>query len=315
MEIEGVSSGNHHHHHHEVGISGGGDDEGSILMYLVWEVLTVVLPNFGNGPTKRLINGLTGYTQPGRIMAIMGHSGSGKSTLLDAFVDLGEGYFVARFQMKEDMDFVLTNGPWVIANQYLVIQRIGFDSIQSIPIWVRLSKLSMEWLNSDFMWSIGGMLGRMCKVDPITKNQARELLRWNMSLGLVCLKCGRYSHSKDMCREGVMDVIVEDEANTNATAAEGDTAEIIPGNNFQPKNNKDKKNVSGKIPKASSASGSRFDILNEEVEVMVVEGGSQAQIKYFDGKDTGELKPVLHNDSSFDTVASKLEEAMALVFE
>ncbi|KAK2662563.1 hypothetical protein Ddye_001137 [Dipteronia dyeriana] len=37
--------------------------------------------------------------------------------------DLGEGYFVACFQMKEDMDYVLTNGPWVIANQYLVIQK------------------------------------------------------------------------------------------------------------------------------------------------------------------------------------------------
>ncbi|KAK3205238.1 hypothetical protein Dsin_019284 [Dipteronia sinensis] len=84
MEIEEVSGGEHHH---EVGISRGGDDEHDEggMMYLVWEDLTVVLPNLGNGPTKRLINGLTGYAQPGRIMAIMGPSGSGKSTLLDAF--------------------------------------------------------------------------------------------------------------------------------------------------------------------------------------------------------------------------------------
>ncbi|KAG6632375.1 hypothetical protein CIPAW_13G155100 [Carya illinoinensis] len=53
--------------------------------YLVWEDLTVVLPNFGkNKPTKRLLHGLSGYAEPGRIMAIMGPSGSGKSTLLDA---------------------------------------------------------------------------------------------------------------------------------------------------------------------------------------------------------------------------------------
>ncbi|KAK2633746.1 hypothetical protein Ddye_028538 [Dipteronia dyeriana] len=37
--------------------------------------------------------------------------------------DLGEGYFVVRFQMKEDMDYVLTEGPWVITNQCLAIQR------------------------------------------------------------------------------------------------------------------------------------------------------------------------------------------------
>ncbi|CAL5423739.1 unnamed protein product [Camellia sinensis] len=61
-----------------VGLSGG-DERG---MYLVWEDLRVVVPNFGNGHTKRLINGLTGFAEPGRIMAIMGPSGSGKSTLL-----------------------------------------------------------------------------------------------------------------------------------------------------------------------------------------------------------------------------------------
>lgn len=56
--------------------------------YLVWEDLRVMLPNFGKGPTKRLLNGLNGYAEPGRIMAIMGPSGSGKSTLLDALAGL-----------------------------------------------------------------------------------------------------------------------------------------------------------------------------------------------------------------------------------
>ncbi|KZV52592.1 ABC transporter G family member 15-like [Dorcoceras hygrometricum] len=60
--------------------------------YLVWEDLTVVLPNFGQGPTKKLLHGLTGFAKPGRIMAIMGPSGSGKSTLLDALADV----FVAK---------------------------------------------------------------------------------------------------------------------------------------------------------------------------------------------------------------------------
>ncbi|KAI4304816.1 hypothetical protein MLD38_040281 [Melastoma candidum] len=52
--------------------------------FLVWEDLSVVLPNFGQGHTRRLLQGINGYAKPGRIMAIMGPSGSGKSTLLDA---------------------------------------------------------------------------------------------------------------------------------------------------------------------------------------------------------------------------------------
>ncbi|OIV99621.1 hypothetical protein TanjilG_17431 [Lupinus angustifolius] len=52
--------------------------------YLVWKDLRLVIPNFGKGPTKRLLNGINGYAEPGRITAIMGPSGSGKSTLLDS---------------------------------------------------------------------------------------------------------------------------------------------------------------------------------------------------------------------------------------
>lgn len=83
--------------HHQSNISGGaadlekdgggwGDEDGAA--FLAWEDLTVVLPNFGNGHTRRLINGLTGYALPGRIMAVMGPSGSGKSTFLDSLAGL-----------------------------------------------------------------------------------------------------------------------------------------------------------------------------------------------------------------------------------
>lgn len=84
MEIEeggGAGSG--------AAASHGGDIEMGVPRrgseaYLVWRDLTVMLPNFGQGPVKKLLKGLNGYAEPGRIMAIMGPSGSGKSTLLDS---------------------------------------------------------------------------------------------------------------------------------------------------------------------------------------------------------------------------------------
>ncbi|KAK9922027.1 hypothetical protein M0R45_030510 [Rubus argutus] len=51
--------------------------------YLVWQDLTVVAPA-GTSKSKLLLNGISGYAQPNRIMALMGPSGSGKTTLLDA---------------------------------------------------------------------------------------------------------------------------------------------------------------------------------------------------------------------------------------
>lgn len=65
--------------------NGGREERG---LYLVWEDLSVVVPNSGNGHTRRLLDRLSGYAEPNRIMAIMGPSGSGKSTLLDALAGL-----------------------------------------------------------------------------------------------------------------------------------------------------------------------------------------------------------------------------------
>ncbi|KAF8038066.1 hypothetical protein BT93_B0809 [Corymbia citriodora subsp. variegata] len=52
-------------------------------MFLTWKDLGVTVPDRRNG-THPILQGLTGYAEPGQMLAIMGPSGSGKSTLLDA---------------------------------------------------------------------------------------------------------------------------------------------------------------------------------------------------------------------------------------
>ncbi|KAL4354807.1 hypothetical protein GQ457_06G043610 [Hibiscus cannabinus] len=51
-------------------------------VFLTWTDLWVTV-SAGKKGTKAILQGLTGYAEPGKVLAIMGPSGSGKSTLLD----------------------------------------------------------------------------------------------------------------------------------------------------------------------------------------------------------------------------------------
>ncbi|KAF7813386.1 ABC transporter G family member 11 [Senna tora] len=57
--------------------------DGDVSARLTWKDLTVMV-TLSNGETQNVLEGLTGYAEPGTFTALMGPSGSGKSTLLDA---------------------------------------------------------------------------------------------------------------------------------------------------------------------------------------------------------------------------------------
>ncbi|CAN4087910.1 unnamed protein product [Withania somnifera] len=56
---------------------------GDVSAKLAWKDLTVMV-TLNSGETQNVLEGLTGYAEPGTFTALMGPSGSGKSTLLDA---------------------------------------------------------------------------------------------------------------------------------------------------------------------------------------------------------------------------------------
>ncbi|KAL5800987.1 hypothetical protein ACOSQ3_032619 [Xanthoceras sorbifolium] len=147
--------------------------------------------------------------------------------------NLEDGYFVARFQFYTDLVYVLTGGPWVIFNQYLVVQKWrpnfvpGDEPIREMPIWLRISKLPLDWIDVNLLWKIGGLLEKTVKVDLISKAQTRgkytricveiDITKPLKSLlpvddrlvdieyeniSMICFNYGKVGHVLDNCKEG-----------------------------------------------------------------------------------------------------------------
>lgn len=97
MEIESQQQQQHQNNNHHMVVMGGlsplsetlwrdkamTDLVGDVSARLTWKDLNVTV-TLSHGETQKVLEGLTGYAEPGTFTALMGPSGSGKSTLLDA---------------------------------------------------------------------------------------------------------------------------------------------------------------------------------------------------------------------------------------
>lgn len=82
LEMETTPMPNHGEAAHQV-VGVGPPSNADNGISLTWDNLWVTVPD-AKGSRRPIIQGLTGYAQPGEVLAIMGPSGCGKSTLLDA---------------------------------------------------------------------------------------------------------------------------------------------------------------------------------------------------------------------------------------
>lgn len=144
--------------------------------------------------------------------------------------DLEEGYFIVRFYSRDDYLHVLEGGPWVIFGHYLTVKcwrplfRPSTDCITSTLVWVRFPGILSELLDEEILSSIGDMVGRTVKVDPLSLTGLRSkfarvcvevdlviplipsLTVLDMpqrveyeGLHLICFQCGKYGHRGDDC--------------------------------------------------------------------------------------------------------------------
>ncbi|XP_074301678.1 uncharacterized protein LOC141633088 [Silene latifolia] len=150
----------------------------------------------------------------------------GKLTL----TDLTNNYYVARFSTKQDYDFVMTQGPWMIDDHYLTIRKWvpnfipSEDNIRYLTAWVRIPNLPVEYFYEMFLKKIGSKVGKVIRVDKNTASaERRQFTRLSVEvdiskpllskfrlngkvyciqyegLRMTCFKCGRLGHLLEQC--------------------------------------------------------------------------------------------------------------------
>lgn len=94
-------------------------------------------------------------------------------------MDIENGYFLAKFQSPDDYAKVLSQGPWMIYGQYLTVQpwTKDFTLSQAYPsmvlAWIRLPGLSGFLYKRRILEEIGGMIGKVVRLDFNTNSRTR----------------------------------------------------------------------------------------------------------------------------------------------
>lgn len=146
--------------------------------------------------------------------------------------DMAEDYYMVQLSDIEDYRHALYEGPWKVADHYLIVQRwrpyfsYNASITQKVAVWIRIPKLPMELCNEKYLTRVGSALGTMMKIDKLTSLHSRgKYARICVELDLeqplashidangmkfaieyeglhsICFRCGKYGHKKDSCQE------------------------------------------------------------------------------------------------------------------
>ncbi|KAK9106790.1 hypothetical protein Syun_022801 [Stephania yunnanensis] len=140
-------------------------------------------------------------------------------------------------------DFIraLTEGPWMVMDHYIIIHQwvpnfIPRENIIStIPMWIRLPKIPLEFYDDKMLERIGNALGKFIKTNSYTTHVARgKFARINIEVDLlqplvptlfvqdmevsmvyeglhnVCFGCGRFRHMQTDCSNETLDKLMKE---------------------------------------------------------------------------------------------------------
>lgn len=145
-------------------------------------------------------------------------------------VNVGQDFFLIKFELQSNLDEVIKGGPWFVGQQFLSIYQWEFEfkaslaSCLSVAVWVRLPELPIEFYELTILKKIGKTIGPILIIDSHTLNGERgrfvricvqidvnkPLIRSiNIErmiqpvqyggLNSLCFACGCLGHRKDQC--------------------------------------------------------------------------------------------------------------------
>lgn len=167
-------------------------------------------------------------------------------------IDLGNDFFVVKLLNREEYERALSEGPWMIDDHYLHVQRwrpnfiADSAKITSLPVWVRFPWLPLEYYTKEWLRYAGDTLGKTIKVDETTLAAARgRFARVCIEIDLnkplvanyrlrgiegqvqyeglqdLCFTCGKYGHKEVKCPLSILE--------SEATRVEnGESKEKVP---------------------------------------------------------------------------------------
>ncbi|CAL5359792.1 unnamed protein product [Camellia sinensis] len=147
-------------------------------------------------------------------------------------LDIGNGFFIVKFEMVEDYTKVFAGGPWVVMDRYVTVRKWQPDfksdeaEEDTMAIWVRFPNLPIEYYDDKVLYHISKVLGTPLKVDINTamatrgkyarvcvELDLRKPLISHITIGryhyvveyehlhTLCFSCGRVGHQKEKCTE------------------------------------------------------------------------------------------------------------------
>ncbi|XP_061357778.1 uncharacterized protein LOC133302072 [Gastrolobium bilobum] len=86
-------------------------------------------------------------------------------------LDLENDHYLVEFEKTQDYLFIQQQGPWIVADHYLIVQRWrpNFDphdeKVRKLAVWIRIPGVPREFYTFKDLWRMRNMVGRTLRID------------------------------------------------------------------------------------------------------------------------------------------------------